>query len=276
LDVGSTTAKAVVLDSDDRMIHSHYCRHNADIPSTVRGLMSEICENYSGSTITMAVAGSGALSLAEGIQVPFTQELIACSASIGRYLPDVDVCIELGGEDAKLTFFDEAGADQRMNETCAGGTGAFLDQMAVLLGTDAAGLNELAKDHRTIYPIASRCGVFAKTDIQPLLNDGAAKSDIAASIFQAIVNQTISGLACGRRITGNVAFLGGPLYFLSELRARFAETLRLAPEQCIFPENPHLFVAIGAAILGKKNGVVDMRDLQKRRYASSPQAGRIP
>ncbi|MDR1943646.1 MAG: acyl-CoA dehydratase activase, partial [Synergistaceae bacterium] len=271
LDVGSTTAKVVVLNGDDQIIHSHYCRHFADIQSTVRDLMSEIRDNCQDSMITMAVAGSGALGLAEGIQAPFFQELIACSASIGRYLPNVDVCIELGGEDAKLTFFDPTGIDQRMNETCAGGTGAFLDQMAALLGTDAAGLNELAKSHSAIYPIASRCGVFAKTDIQPLLNDGAARSDIAASIFQAIVNQTISGLACGRRIAGNVAFLGGPLYFLPELRSRFAKTLGLSPEQCIFPENPHLFVAIGAAILGKKNGAVDMLELHEKavRFFSS-------
>ncbi|MDR3321498.1 MAG: 2-hydroxyglutaryl-CoA dehydratase, partial [Synergistaceae bacterium] len=154
LDVGSTTAKAVVLDNDDRMIHGRYCRHFADISSTVRDLMAEIHKSYGDSMITMAVAGSGALSLAEGIDVPFAQELIACSASIGRYLPTVDACIELGGEDAKLTFFDSSGLDQRMNETCAGGTGAFLDQMAGLLGTDAAGLNELAKGYRTIYPIA--------------------------------------------------------------------------------------------------------------------------
>ena len=264
LDVGSTTAKAVILDGDDQIIHSHYRRHLADIPSTVRELMTEIHDNYGNPMITMAVAGSGAISLAEGIQVSFAQELVACSATIGRYLSDIDVCIELGGEDAKLTFFDQGGVDQRMNETCAGGTGAFLDQMAALLGTDAAGLNELAKGYKTIYPIASRCGVFAKTDIQPLLNDGASKPDIAASILQAIVNQTISGLACGRKIAGNVAFLGGPLYFLSELRSRFAQTLSLSPEQCVFPENPHLFVAIGAAILGKKNGPVDLEELHKK------------
>ncbi|GHV29995.1 2-hydroxyglutaryl-CoA dehydratase [Synergistales bacterium] len=227
--------------------------------------------------ITLAVAGSGALGLAEGIDVQFTQELIACSASIGRYLPDVDVCVELGGEDAKLTFFDESGADQRMNETCAGGTGAFIDQMAALLGTDASGLNELAKSYKTIYPIASRCGVFAKTDIQPLLNDGAAKPDIAASIFQAIVNQTISGLACGRRIKGNVAFLGGPLYFLPELRAGFTETLGLTPAQCVSPENPHLFVALGAAILGKKNGAVNLEALREKalRFFSSKRTSAI-
>ena len=270
LDIGSTTAKAVVLDADDRVLYSRYSRHFADIRAAAGDLMSEIGQQYKGSKITMAVAGSGGIAIAEGIEIPFAQELVACSASIGRYLPHADVCIELGGEDAKLTFFDGGGVDQRMNETCAGGTGAFLDQMAALMGTDVSGLNELAKNFRTIYPIASRCGVFAKTDIQPLLGDGAAREDIAASIFQAVVNQTISGLACGRRIAGNVAFLGGPLYFLSELRKRFAETLSLTPEQCIFPENPHLFVAIGAAILGKKNGAIELYDLREkaRRFLS--------
>lgn len=273
LDIGSTTVKAVVLDESDRIIFSRYARHFADVRSAAAKLVKEIKENYIDSMFTVAVAGSGAIELAKGMEVPFTQELIACSTSIGRYLSGVSVCIELGGEDAKLTFFDQAGADQRMNETCAGGTGAFIDQMATLLGTDAAGLNELAKNHTTIYPIASRCGVFAKTDIQPLLNDGAAREDIAASIFQAIVNQTISGLACGRKIAGNVAFLGGPLYFLSELRKRFSETLGLKPEQCIFPENPHLYVAIGAAISGKHHSAVDMATLEGRaeRFFNSQQ-----
>ncbi|MDR1509813.1 MAG: 2-hydroxyglutaryl-CoA dehydratase, partial [Synergistaceae bacterium] len=273
LDIGSTTAKAVVLDDEDRLIHGSYRRHFADIRTTASGIMEELRENYSDSMITMAVAGSGALTIAEGMHVPFAQELVACRVSVERYLKGVDVSIELGGEDAKLTFFGESGIDQRMNETCAGGTGAFLDQMAALLGADVAGLNELAKGYRTIYPIASRCGVFAKTDVQPLLNDGAAREDIAASIFQAIVNQTISGLACGRKISGNVAFLGGPLYFLSELRKRFAETLNLRDDQCIFPENPHLFVAIGAAILGKRGSAVDIANLQNKAevFFSRPQ-----
>ena len=271
LDIGSTTAKAVVLDKDDRILYSRYMRHFADIHNAARKLVGEIKDTFFGSSFTLSVAGSGALELAMGMDVPFTQEQIACSKSIGRYLPHVDVCIELGGEDAKLTFFDSAGADQRMNETCAGGTGAFLDQMAALLGIDVAGLNELAKDYKIIYPIASRCGVFAKTDIQPLLNDGASRADIAASIFQAIVNQTISGLACGRKIGGNVAFLGGPLYFLSELRKRFAETLRLSPKQCIFPENPHLFVAMGAAISSKELGAaaMDVFDERAKKFFSS-------
>ena len=264
LDIGSTTAKVVVLDEYDRIIFSRYSRHFADIRAAVSKLVNEMRDRFSGSRFTLAMAGSGALELAQGMDVPFTQEQIACTASIARFLPGVDVCIELGGEDAKITFFDPAGAEQRMNETCAGGTGAFLDQMATLFGTDAAGLNEMAKGYKTIYPVASRCGVFAKTDVQALLNDGASKPDIAASIFQAIVNQTISGLACGRRIQGRVAFLGGPLYFLSELRKRFSETLKLPPEQCIFPENPHLFVAMGAAISAKQYGAVAADVLQKR------------
>jgi predicted CoA-substrate-specific enzyme activase len=264
LDIGSTTAKAVVLDEKDRLIHSTYKRHYADIRATAGGMMNELRQNYGDAMITLAVAGSGAIAIAEGMHLTFAQELVACRASVERYLKGVDVSIELGGEDAKLTFFDESGIDQRMNETCAGGTGAFLDQMAALLGIDVAALNELAKDYRTIYPIASRCGVFAKTDVQPLLNDGAAREDIAASIFQAIVNQTISGLACGRKIKGNVAFLGGPLYFLSELRKRFAETLGLTDEQCVFPEYPHLFVALGEAILGKRGVVVDIAHLEDK------------
>ena len=264
LDIGSTTAKAVVLDERDKIIFYRYGRHFADIRAAVERLVGEIKDSFSGAMLTLAMAGSGALEIARGMDVPFTQEQIACAASITRFLHGVDVCIELGGEDSKITFFGENGAEQRMNETCAGGTGAFIDQMATLFGTDASGLNELAKGYKTIYPVASRCGVFAKTDVQALLNDGAAKPDIAASIFQAIVNQTISGLACGRRITGRVAFLGGPLYFLSELRARFADTLHLTPEKCVFPRNPHLFVAMGAAISAKERDAMEAGALQRR------------
>jgi predicted CoA-substrate-specific enzyme activase len=266
LDIGSTTVKAVILDEEDRMIFSRYMRHFADIKTTAKKIVDDIRKNFLGTDFTISVAGSGALDLARGMDVPFTQEQIACSRSIGRFLPGVDVSIELGGEDAKLTFFDSSGADQRMNETCAGGTGAFLDQMAALLGIDVNGLNELAKNYQTIYPIASRCGVFAKTDVQALLNDGASRADIAASIFQAIVDQTISGLACGRRIKGKVAFLGGPLYFMPELRKRFAETLKLTPDECIVPENPHLFVAIGAAISAKGGSAMNMDDIGERAH----------
>ena len=187
------------------------------------------------------------MSTAKFLDVPFIQEVVACKRSVERYIPQTNVVIELGGEDAKIIYFGRS-VEQRMNGTCAGGTGAFLDQMASLLNTNTAGVNELAKGYQTIYPIASRCGVFAKTDVQPLLNEGAAKEDIAVSILQAVVNQTISGLACGRPIRGNVAFLGGPLTYLPELRKRFVETLHLTPEQTIVPEEAHLLVAKGACL----------------------------
>lgn len=269
LDIGSTTAKAVLLDEGDRLVHSSYCRHFSDVRTSVCGIFNEIRNSFKNSRITLEIAGSGGMGIAEEMRLPFTQELIACSASVNRFIPQANVCIELGGEDAKLTYFDESGADQRMNETCAGGTGAFLDHMALLLGTDAAGLNQLAARSKMIYPIASRCGVFAKTDVQSLMKEGAERADIAASIFQAVVNQTISGLACGRRIVGNVAFLGGPLYFLPELRKRFSKTLRLLPMQAISPENSHLFVALGAALLGKKNAEVTVSELDRRSVTYS-------
>jgi len=264
LDIGSTTAKAAILDVGGTLIHSCYCRHFSDIRKTVRNIMYDVKNYCKNADITIAIAGSGGIGIAKEMDIQFAQELTACSASVEKYIPAADACIELGGEDAKLTFFDKNGIDQRMNETCAGGTGAFIDHMAMLLGTDASGLNELAKGYGTIYPVASRCGVFAKTDVQALMKDGAAREDIAVSVLQAIVNQTVSGLACGRKICGNVVFLGGPLYFLPELRKRFSETLALAPEQCISPDNSHLFVAIGAAILGGKNKTVDIYDLRKK------------
>ena len=187
------------------------------------------------------------MSAAKFLDLPFIQEVVSCKRAVEKYIPQTDVVIELGGEDAKIIYFDQS-IEQRMNGTCAGGTGAFIDQMASLLHTDTMGLNELSKKHKMIYPIASRCGVFAKTDIQPLLNEGAAKEDIATSIFQAVVNQTISGLACGRPIRGTVAFLGGPLNYLSELRQRFIETLKLTPEHIVVPNEAHLLVAKGAAL----------------------------
>ncbi|EYE89390.1 2-hydroxyglutaryl-CoA dehydratase [Fervidicella metallireducens AeB] len=247
LDVGSTTIKLVVIDSNYNIKYSRYQRHYSDIKNTLSRMLCEAKENFPYENITMMVTGSGGLSVSKWLGVPFIQEVVACTKTIETLAKETDVAIELGGEDAKITYFDGT-IDQRMNGTCAGGTGAFIDQMAVLLQTDAMGLNELAKKHEVIYPIASRCGVFAKTDIQPLLNQGARKEDIAASVFQAVVNQTIGGLACGKPIKGKVAFLGGPLYFLSELRQRFIETLNLREDEVIFPENSQLFVAIGAAI----------------------------
>ncbi|MDR1607371.1 MAG: acyl-CoA dehydratase activase-related protein, partial [Deltaproteobacteria bacterium] len=251
LDIGSTTLKIVAIDADGRLLTHSYNRHYSDISATLAQAVLETMGQFPDRLATLAVAGSGGIKTAELLEVMFVQEVVAGAEAVRRYLPRTNVAIELGGEDAKLTFFD-AGIDQRMNETCAGGTGAFIDQMATFLQTDPSGLNDLASRARTIYPIAARCGVFAKVDILPLLNEGAAKEDIAASIFQSVVDQTIGGLACGRRIRGQVAFLGGPLFFLPELRKRFIETLRLAPNEAVCPPEAQLFVALGAALVSVK------------------------
>lgn len=247
LDVGSTTVKIVIMDENLNELYSDYQRHFSDTKNTVCKVLEDLANQYANYEFSIALTGSGAMSAAKFLDLPFIQEVVSCKRSVEKYIPETDVVIELGGEDAKIIYFDKS-IEQRMNGTCAGGTGAFIDQMASLLHTDPTGLNELAKNHKMLYPIASRCGVFAKTDVQPLLNEGAAKEDIAASIFQAVVNQTISGLACGRPIRGNVAFLGGPLNYLSELRTRFIETLHLTEEQIIIPEEAHLLVAKGAAL----------------------------
>ncbi len=247
LDVGSTTVKIAVLDDENRIVYKKYQRHYSDIKKTLAEVLGEGLDKTGADEVTAAVTGSGGISAAKWLDIPFVQEVSAGTTAIEALIPETDVAIELGGEDAKITYL-RGGIEQRMNGSCAGGTGAFIDQMAALLNTDIGGLNELAKDYETIYPIASRCGVFAKSDIQPLLNDGAKKSDVAASIFQSVVNQTISGLACGKPIRGKVAFLGGPLHYLSELRSRFIETLNLSDEDVIFPSDANLFVAAGAAL----------------------------
>lgn len=247
IDIGSTTVKIVILNSKKELIYSKYERHYADIKKKLHQILEDSSEILRYAQLTLMVTGSGGMNMAHSMGASFIQEVIAATKAIKTYYPETDVAIELGGEDAKITYFTE-GVDQRMNGTCAGGTGSFIDQMASLLQVDAAGLNELAKNYQMIYPIAARCGVFAKTDVQPLLNEGVAKEDIAVSVFQSVVIQTISGLACGRPIKGNVAFLGGPLYFLSELRKRFIDTLKLSESQVIFPEESQLYVAIGAAL----------------------------
>lgn len=224
IDIGSTTVKVIVLDKNQTVLFSDYQRHYADILKTITQILEQAEKVMKSHDITVMITGSGGMALAKHIDVPFIQEVVAATKVTKLYYPEVDVAIELGGEDAKITYFKD-GIEQRMNGTCAGGTGAFIDQMASLLQVDALGLNELAKNYQVIYPIAARCGVFAKTDVQPLLNEGVAKEDIAVSVLQAVVIQTISGLACGRPIKGNVAFLGGPLYFLSELRQRFMRHL---------------------------------------------------
>lgn len=247
LDIGSTTVKLVLLDEALSIQFSEYRRHGAEIRQTALNLLGEARQALGNINIKLQITGSGGLLLAEQIGVSFIQEVIAGTRAIERTFPETDVAIELGGEDAKITFFSNP-MEQRMNGVCAGGTGAFIDQMAILLDTDAAGLNEMAKAYTTIHPIASRCGVFAKTDLQPLLNEGVPKADLAASIFQAVVNQTVSGLACGKSISGKIALLGGPLYFLSELRKRFQETLAIAEADLIVPEYAHYMVALGTAM----------------------------
>ncbi|MCL2859837.1 MAG: 2-hydroxyacyl-CoA dehydratase [Oscillospiraceae bacterium] len=263
LDVGSTTVKVVVMNSHLEIIHNSYKRHFSDTKNTVCSMLEELINMYPDNTYTFTLTGSGAISAAKFLKLPFIQEVISCKKIVEYDIPQTDVVIELGGEDAKIIYFDNY-VEQRMNGTCAGGTGAFLDQMASLLNVDTAELNELAKGCKTIYPIASRCGVFAKTDVQPLLNEGARKEDIAASIFQAVVNQTISGLACGRPIRGNVAFLGGPLSYLSELRARFIETLNLEESQVIVPIDAHLLVAKGAAISSLETEIISVETLKEK------------
>ncbi len=271
IDIGSTTVKVVLLDEKNNILFSRYERHMSNVFDKVKELLEVLNDQMPGVSATMCITGSGGLSLSSLVRVPFEQEVITCSRAVETFIPDTDVAIELGGEDAKITFYGSA-IEQRMNGTCAGGTGAFIDQMAVLLNTDAGGLNEAAKHHKMIYPIAARCGVFAKTDIQPLINEGAGTEDLAASIFQAVVNQTISGLACGRTITGNVAFLGGPLSFLSELRQRFIETLELTPEHIIFPEDSKFYVAIGAALLSEKHPCLSVEEILYRLNNAEPSA----
>ncbi|MCL2356470.1 MAG: 2-hydroxyacyl-CoA dehydratase [Defluviitaleaceae bacterium] len=253
IDIGSTTIKLVVADENFRTVFGRYRRHHSDIKNTLLALAAEAKEELGNFSFRAMITGSGGLSLADWAGVPFVQEVIAVSDSIERFAPQTNVAIEIGGEDAKIIYFSNT-IEQRMNGICAGGTGSFIDQMATLLNTDAEGLNELAKSHTVIYPVAARCGVFAKSDLQPLINEGTARSDLAASIFQAIVSQIISGLACGKPIRGNIAFLGGPLHFLSELRARFIDVLKLSPEQIVTPEEGHLFAALGAAIRAESEG----------------------
>lgn len=240
IDIGSTTVKIAVLDMDNKMLFADYQRHFANIQETLQELLEKAVKELGPFDIYPVITGSGGLALSKNLNVPFFQEVVAVATSLQDYAPQVDVAIELGGEDAKIIYFTN-GIDQRMNGICAGGTGSFIDQMASLLQTDASGLNEYAKNYKSIYPIAARCGVFAKSDIQPLINEGATKEDLAASIFQAVVNQTISGLACGKPIRGNVAFLGGPLHFLSELRQSFIRTLGTKPGKSSL-QTTHIFL----------------------------------
>jgi predicted CoA-substrate-specific enzyme activase len=260
IDIGSTTIKLAALDELGRLKFQRYRRHFSNIQETLTDMARDLKDALGNVPLFAMITGSGGLSLAKWVGVEFIQEVIGVSRAIEVYAPQTDVAIEIGGEDAKIIYFT-GGMEQRMNGICAGGTGSFIDQMASLLQTDASGLNKLAEDYKAIYPIAARCGVFAKSDIQPLINEGAAKPDLAVSIFQAIVNQTISGLACGKPIRGRVAFLGGPLTFLPELRRRFCEVLKLSGDEIIVPENSHLFAALGGALSVKEENPVTVDEL---------------
>lgn len=247
IDIGSTTVKLILLDGGGSIVYEKYRRHLAHTQSTLAELLKEARECVGECKVRAKITGSGSINLGRALGIDFIQEVVAVATALERTAPETDVAIELGGEDAKIIYFT-GGLEERMNGVCAGGTGSFIDQMAALLQTDAEGLNNEAKNYQNIYPIAARCGVFAKTDIQPLINEGATKADLAASIFQAVVNQTISGLACGKPIRGSVAFLGGPLHFLTELKAAFIRTLKLTPETTVDPDCSHLFAAMGAAL----------------------------
>jgi len=263
IDIGSTTVKVAVIDEDLNILFSDYRRHFANIRETLLDLITDAEKMLGDAAIYPMITGSGGLTIAKHLDIPFVQEVVAVSTALKAYAPQTDVAIELGGEDAKIIYFT-GGIEQRMNGICAGGTGSFIDQMATLLKTDAAGLNEYAKDYKAIYPIAARCGVFAKSDIQPLINEGASKPDLSASIFQAVVNQTISGLACGKPIRGTVAFLGGPLHFLTELKAAFIRTLNLDEEHIVAPDHSHLFAATGAAQSSEGEGLTSLTTLKEK------------
>ncbi|MBQ8231553.1 MAG: 2-hydroxyacyl-CoA dehydratase [Lachnospiraceae bacterium] len=261
IDIGSTTVKIAIIDKAHTILFSDYERHYANIRETLAALLKKAYAELGNVNLHPMITGSGGLTLANHLEVPFNQEVIAVATSLQTLAPKTDVAIELGGEDAKIIYFEGGNVEQRMNGICAGGTGSFIDQMASLLQTDASGLNEYAKGYKSLYDIAARCGVFAKTDIQPLINDGATKEDLSASIFQAVVNQTISGLACGKPIRGHVAFLGGPLHFLSELKAAFIRTLKLDEEHIIDTDNSHLFAAIGSALNAKEDVTYTMEEM---------------
>ena len=263
MDIGSTTVKLVLLDDNDQIVFGQYERHHANTHKTLAHLLRRAQEQLGDILLKVKITGSGSINLGKAMQIDFVQEVVAVATALQHQAPQTDVAIELGGEDAKIIYF-KGGLEERMNGVCAGGTGSFIDQMASLLQTDATGLNQEAEHYQQIYPIAARCGVFAKTDIQPLINEGATKADLAASIFQAVVNQTISGLACGKPIRGCVAFLGGPLHFLPELKKAFIRTLKLTPETTVDPENSHLFAAMGAALESTEVQSIDISHLIQR------------
>ena len=270
IDIGSTTVKVVVLDDSDRTIFKTYERHMSKVREKTAEMLERLTDTLGGQEVQVAITGSAGLGVANASGIEFVQEVFATAGAVERFIPDTDVVVELGGEDAKIIFLT-GGLEERMNGSCAGGTGAFIDQMATLLNITADELDALSLQHEKLYAIASRCGVFAKSDIQPLLNQGAQKADIAASIFQAVVNQTVAGLAQGREIKGKVLFLGGPLFFLKGLRERFVDTLKLDEEHAVFPDNADVFVAVGAACYAENTEPVRFEELMARIQDASAQ-----
>ena len=274
IDIGSTTIKLVALDNDNKIKFQKYARHFSEIADALKTSLNEIKDIVKNEPFTFALSGSAGMGIGERLALPFVQEVISCAAAVKKLAPETDTVVELGGEDAKVIYFGAA-PEERMNGVCAGGTGSFIDHMASLLNTDALGLNSLAEKGDEIYTIASRCGVFAKTDVQALMNDGASKENIAKSILQAVVNQTVGNLAQGRPIKGHVAFLGGPLHFLPELKRLFISTLNLDDEHVVKIDNGNYFVAIGAAFSGEKVMTLDdltnaiMKLEEKVDFASS-------
>ena len=264
LDIGSTTIKCVVLDEHDALLYSTYERHYSHILEKAQELLRRIdAEQMHGQKALLSISGSAGMGLADSCGVPFVQEVFSTRVAVKRFVPQTDCVIELGGEDAKILFLTN-GTEVRMNGSCAGGTGAFIDQMATLLNISVTEMDELSLKAEKVYPIASRCGVFAKSDIQPLLNQGARKEDISASIFQAVVDQTVAGLAQGRRIKGKVLFLGGPLYFLKGLRRAFRETLKLDDEHAVFPDNAPCFMSVGAALYAENVDAMPLSEAVER------------
>lgn len=268
IDIGSTTVKVVVFDENNNLLFKSYERHLSKVREKTYEILSSLDDRFGNADIRVAITGSAGLGVAKTCDIDFVQEVFATAGAVDRYLPGTDIVIELGGEDAKIIFF-KGTLEERMNGSCAGGTGAFIDQMAVLLGVTTNELDELSLKHEKIYSIASRCGVFAKSDIQPLLNQGARKEDIAASIFQAVVDQTVAGLAQGRRLEGRIAFLGGPLFFFKGLRDRFVETLKLNEDEAIFPDEAAYFVAMGAAVYAEKLTEIPFKTLLSKLRDSS-------
>ena len=272
IDIGSTTVKVVVLDEENKLLFRSYERHYSKARERACETLGSIEEMLRGKDVRLVITGSAGLGVAKAAGLDFVQEVYATAAAVNAYIPDTDAVIELGGEDAKIIFFGGA-LEERMNGSCAGGTGAFIDQMATLMNVTVNELDELSLKHEKIYPIASRCGVFAKSDIQPILNQGGRKEDVAASIFQAVVDQTVAGLTQGRELKGKLVFLGGPLHFLLGLRERFVDTLQLDEQHAIFPEDGDCFAAMGAALCASDYGARPfdelLRLLRESRDATS-------